>query len=50
MGKDKLSVAGKMTMAVSKVCTACAKSAKSGQPVKLTWSEEEIPEEYRRVQ
>lgn len=50
LGKVKPSVAGKMAMAVSKVSTACAESAKTGLPVKLTWSKDEIPEEYGRME
>ena len=43
-GKVKLSVTEKMTRAVSKVVGACKESAVSGLPVKIVWTEEEIPE------
>lgn len=43
-GRVELSVTEKMTRAVSKVVEACKESAGSGLPVKLSWSEEEIPE------
>ena len=43
-GRVKLSVTDKMTRAVSKVVEACKDSACSGLPVKLSWSEDEIPE------
>ena len=45
-GKVKCSVSGRMTMAISKIATACEKAAKSGLPVKLEWDNSEIPEEY----
>lgn len=45
-GKEKCSVTDRMTMAVSKIATACHQAAKSGLPVKLEWGKEEIPEDY----
>ena len=45
-GKDKCSVTDRMTMAVSKIATACEKAAKSGLPVKMEWDASEIPEDY----
>ena len=45
-GSAEPSVTGKMVMAVTKVCSACEESAKSGMPVDITWTKDEIPEEY----
>ena len=44
--KTSMSVTGRMTAAVSKIADACEESAKSGQPVKLTWTVDELPEGY----
>jgi len=44
----KSSVTGRMTAAVSKIADACEESARSGAPVKMTWTEEELPEEWRQ--
>jgi len=38
-----MSVTDRMTAAVSKIADACEESAKTGQPVNLSWSEDEIP-------
>ena len=46
-GQENLSVSGKMTLAVSKIATACETSARSGKPVELTWDASEIPDEYK---
>ena len=46
LGKDKSSVTDLMTLAVSKIATACEDSAKCGQSIKLEWKPEEIPEGY----
>ena len=40
---------GKMTMAVAKICEACAESHKTGTKVIMTWTEEEIPEGYVKI-
>ena len=45
-GQEELSVSGKMTLAVSKIATACELSARSGKPVQLNWKASEIPNEY----
>jgi len=42
-------VTGKMTLAVAKICEACAESHKTGTKVNLTWSKEEIPEGYVQI-
>merc|ERR1712126_467302 len=42
----ELSVTAQMTSAVSKIADACEESVKSGLPVKLNWSAEEIPMNY----
>ena len=47
--KASMSVTGRMTAAVSKIADACEESAKSGQPVKMTWSKEELPEGYLQL-
>ena len=44
--KVSMSVTGRMTAAVSKIADACEESAKLGQPVKLAWTAEELPEGY----
>jgi len=44
--KASMSVTGRMTAAVSKIADACEESAKLGQPVKLAWTVEELPEGY----
>ena len=41
-----MSVTGRMTSAVSKIADACEESARSGLPVSLTWSEEELSPGY----
>ncbi len=42
-----LSVCGRTTAAVSKIADACERSAKSREPVDLTWdAEAEVPEGY----
>ena len=46
-GQENLSVSGKMTLAVSKIATACEESARSGKPVELTWEDSELPNEYK---
>jgi len=45
-GKVEMSVTAEMTSAVSKIADACEESVKSGLPVKLDWSAEEIPMDY----
>ena len=42
-------VSGKMTLAVAKICEACAESHKNGKKVILTWTDEEIPEGYVKI-
>ena len=46
-GQVDLSISGKMTLAVSKIATACEASARSGKPVEISWTTSEIPEEYQ---
>ena len=46
---SEMLVTGKMTLAVAKICEACAESYKTGKKVLLDWSEEEIPEGYVKV-
>ena len=43
-GQVELSVTEKMTRAVSKVVQACKESVTTGLPVKIAWSEHEIPD------
>ena len=45
-GNVASSVTGKMTSAVSKIASAAEQSARSRQPVDITWQRSEIPEEY----
>ena len=45
-GQEAISVTGRMTQAVSKIASACEESAKTGKPVTLTWTKDEIPEGY----
>jgi len=40
------SVTGLMTSAVSRIATACEESARSGLPVKLEWTPEQLPDGY----
>ena len=42
----KMSVTGRMTGAVSKIAAACETSARTGQPVSLSWAEEELSPGY----
>jgi myo-inositol 2-dehydrogenase/D-chiro-inositol 1-dehydrogenase len=46
VGTAVVSVTDKMTMAVTKIAEAAEASARSGKPVELTWSADEIPEGY----
>ena len=46
-GQENLSITGKMTLAVSKIATACENSARSGKPVQISWDASEIPEQYK---
>ena len=39
-----MSVTGLMTSAVSKIADACEESARSGETIALTWTEDELPE------
>jgi len=48
-GYAEMVVTGKMTMAVAKICEACAESHKTGTKVIMTWTEEEIPEGYVKI-
>jgi len=45
-GRATMSVTDRMTSLVSKIADACEESAKTGEAVKLSWSPEEIPEDY----
>lgn len=45
-GQASLSVTDRMTMAVTKIAAASEASARSGRPVPLVWSPEEIPNGY----
>ena len=40
------SVTGLMTSAVSRIATACEEAARSGLPVKLEWTPEQLPDGY----
>ena len=40
----KMSVTDRMTSAVSKIADACEESARSGETIALTWTEDELPE------
>ncbi|XP_021930210.1 uncharacterized protein LOC110834895 [Zootermopsis nevadensis] len=42
-GKDKLKVLGHETLAVSKIASACEKSARTGESVELTWGPDDLP-------
>jgi hypothetical protein len=42
-GKDVLKVLGHETLAVSKIASACEKSARTGQSVELTWGPDDLP-------
>ena len=42
-------VTGKMTLAVAKICEACAESHKTGKKVVISWADEEIPEGYVKI-
>ena len=41
-----MSVTARMTSAVSKIADACETSARTGQPVSLAWTEEELSPGY----
>lgn len=43
LGKASIKVSYQDIMASSKIASACDESAKSGKPVEITWSEEELP-------
>ena len=45
-GQTDILVTGKMTLAVSKIATACEDSARSAKPVLISWDPKEIPEQY----
>jgi len=47
VGGAEPSVTGRMTLAISKIASSCEESARSGQPVKLTWEEHELPHGYQ---
>ena len=47
VGGAEPSVTGRMTLAISKIASSCEESARSGQPVKLTWEEHELPQGYQ---
>ncbi len=42
----RTSITDRMVLAVFKICTACEKSGKSGEPVEIKWDPEEVPKEY----
>ena len=46
LGEEESSINGQMTRAVSKVAEAAEESAKTGMPVNLEWTKEEIPNQY----
>jgi len=49
-GQDVCSIDAKMTLAATKIVTALEESARAGgQPVKLTWTKQEIPEGYNQT-
>ncbi|XP_076300304.1 inositol 2-dehydrogenase [Lasioglossum baleicum] len=44
LGMTDMSVTSKQTLAVSKIASACEESAKTGKPVEIKWSSDEMPE------
>ncbi|XP_023332543.1 uncharacterized protein LOC111704521 isoform X2 [Eurytemora carolleeae] len=46
---EEMSVTDRMTAAVSKIADACEESARSGKPVQLNWTVQEIPKGYVQV-
>jgi len=49
-GQDICSIDAKMTLAATKIVTALEESARAGgQPVKLTWTKQEIPDGYNQT-
>eukprot|EP00091_Calanus_sinicus_P021968 TRINITY_DN6744_c0_g1_i3.p1 TRINITY_DN6744_c0_g1~~TRINITY_DN6744_c0_g1_i3.p1 ORF type:complete len:421 (-),score=142.06 TRINITY_DN6744_c0_g1_i3:131-1324(-) len=48
-GYSEMLVTGKMTLAVAKICEACAESHKTGKKVVIAWADEEIPEGYVKI-
>ena len=46
---SEMLVTGKMTLAVAKICEACAESHKTGKKVVISWADEEIPEGYVKI-
>ena len=48
-GQAKCSIDAKTTLAATKIVTALEESARSGQPVKLRWTRDEIPDGYSQT-
>ena len=46
MGKEEIMITGEMVKAVAKIIDACNESAKTGKPVSMTWTKDEIPANY----
>ncbi len=43
----KVSITGKMVVAVGRICEALQTSAETGEPVEIQWEDEEVPDEYK---
>jgi myo-inositol 2-dehydrogenase/D-chiro-inositol 1-dehydrogenase len=46
LGRVETSVTEEMTKGVGKIGEACKESVKTGLPVKIKWTKEEIPKNY----